>query len=638
MPPRSRTGPGRSFRVVASLWLLAIVIASYASNPDYWWYGWKLRNAVIEYSSLWARPLSTIGAGLALGLSCLLAGLTSRTVRQLGEEDPPLALAIAFSIGAAAIGLAAYLIAGSFGLSRGNAGALLLTPAAAGLAVARGEAVDLVRRYATAPWRGGWLGLLSVGFIAVLLAGSLAPDRGSDSVGQHLPFSWWLAHGGRPWTPNPYLVSYYPNLVHALQAVAFAIAGPSGASAVNPLFLLASLPLVVRIARRLSPEGKGGEPARLLFLATVPVGIYTTKAYLDVPLTTFVAGAVLFAQAWSTEGRPRDAVLSLLLSAFAVATKPHGIPLYCLVFLGLLAARRGEWRWLVAGVAVGLPWILPWPIRNTILVGNPLHPFLTETPLQEAGQQPSWIDLLKLPWHLAFEERSLMLPASGGVHLALLPFWFLVARSRRGLVLLGLTSVFVAFCYSTWPNPRYLLPALAVLSAYSGIGLTWFFEHSRATRLAGAATLAVVAAVSGAVFLAGNYRWDHRGLKDSLGVTLGLETPDDYLAREFPAYGAITFVNGELPADSVVLLEYGIFPYVYLERPVVVVHFWAQARPEVEPEAFDAFLERHRATHVFRFDDPSYDSLVPSWRTRRYGRELFREGKFVVQEVVPVER
>ena len=285
------------------------------------------------------------------------------------------------------------------------------------------------------------------------------------------PLAWliWgreLAHlhldttGGPSWKPLPVA---FTTLVAPLDQVDHGLA-PALWMAVARAGALLALALAFRLARRLG----GGGAAGVLGGLVAAVALFLTPDWFQFAAHGSEAPLAVALMLWTIErhldGRPAQAVC---LATLACLLRPELVP-----FLGLY----GLWLWraearlrpLLAGVLVLLP--LAWIGPDWIGSGMPLDGGA------QARSQPAWsLSLAEHPWLRALERvhnhAGLPLELLAAVAVAV------AALRRRPAVLvlagaaLAETGLFVAMTQAGFSgNPRYVLPAVAVLAVLAGVG------------------------------------------------------------------------------------------------------------------------------------------------------------------------
>ena len=285
------------------------------------------------------------------------------------------------------------------------------------------------------------------------------------------PLAWliWgreLAHlhldtsGGPSWKPLPVafttLVAPLDEVDHGLPPALWMAVARAGA--------LLALALAFRLARRLGGDGAAGVLGGLV----AAVALLLTPDWFQFAAHGSEAPLAVALMLWTIErhldGRPAHAVC---LATLACLLRPELVP-----FLGLY----GLWLWraearlrpLLAGVLVLLP--LAWIGPDWIGSGMPLDGGA------QARSQPAWsLSLAEHPWLRALERvhnhAGLPLELLAAVAVAVAA----VRRRPAVLVLAGAalaeTALFVAMTQAGFSgNPRYVLPAVAVLAVLAGVG------------------------------------------------------------------------------------------------------------------------------------------------------------------------
>jgi hypothetical protein len=327
--------------------------------------------------------------------------------------------------------------------------------------------------------------------IPVLLL-ALAPITHYDSLVYHLALPQAWARSGMALPQPANLFTWLPGAGEHLTALCLLLDGPRLASLFNLLLAVvlglalwdSSLRFLPRARPVLAVALCLGQP-----LVALGFGITTGEGLMT--LLLFLAfNAFLRSVTERNHQLQRSwAGVCALLSGAAVAVKPTaGLGALALALLMLWRLRgeapfRDGKLWLVLAGFFLLP-LLPWLIRNGVLMGNPIYPFglagwgphlAPASPTYHAclrqfgfSSQP-WTHWWRLPWALFFEPSRF---GAGGmlspIFLALLPalLWAPLSREMR------LTLAFLALGFLAWlcgPQVlRYLaqgLPMLALLAA-----------------------------------------------------------------------------------------------------------------------------------------------------------------------------
>lgn len=394
---------------------------------------------------------------------------------------------------------------------RFGVGAALLS----GLVFVLGLAGFLTRPFLLAILAGGLLGALSRGahfprlppigrpvrVAGVLLALVLStpvllqplyPPVDWDATSYHLAAAnlYLKAHALAVTTYLRYPV--FPQLQEMLFTLALGLVDDVAAHLVSFSLWIGCATIVFALGRRL-----GDRHAAILATALWiggPTGMTSGSiGYVDIGLAFFVGAAVLAWVAFAQEGRRRWVALSGALAGCAAATKYSG-----LFFAGALAvatlayAKRGtRVRATALFLAMAAVPALPWYLRNAIVSGDPLFPFLGRWlanrfwnaddlhrqigNLRSTGAGRSEWDALRLWDRLAFNQGLFVGPERVFSPALWIPLpVLLIARWRRPIerVLLILTSAYFVIWFLFAQEGRYLLPAVLILCLSMGLLLS----------------------------------------------------------------------------------------------------------------------------------------------------------------------
>jgi hypothetical protein len=196
------------------------------------------------------------------------------------------------------------------------------------------------------------------------LAHALAPEIQPDASSYHLGLvSEYARTGGFP--DRVGFFEMLPQGMEMLFLFAFTIGKHSAAKLVHFGFLLATVPLMLELGRRVKlPDRLTGAAAALYFCAPV-VGVSGTSGYNDAALVFFTLAALLALA-------DRSVLAAGVLAGFCYAIKMNGLLVPALAALYLVSTRRR--RALITLSAGAAAVIAPWMIRNTLAAGNPISP------------------------------------------------------------------------------------------------------------------------------------------------------------------------------------------------------------------------------------------------------------------------
>jgi hypothetical protein len=209
---------------------------------------------------------------------------------------------------------------------------------------------------------------------------------------------------------------------------------------------------------------------------------------------------------------------------------------------------------------------IPWYIKNLILTGNPVYPFVfgggtwdadmlhryvAEYQLHFDSWRTTLWGFVRLPWDLVFLLNTPGNIPIGPIFLTFLPLLLCVRRIPRQIgYLLGVSLAFIVFWFNSSPQSRFLIPILPCLSLAAAYGVEQLASVSwRWLRIAGYIVLI-------GMFLT-NIAWELMYIHtffNPFAVIAGLESRDEYLSRQLPDLYPITkYANDTLPPDAKIL-------------------------------------------------------------------------------------
>jgi hypothetical protein len=427
-------------------------------------------------------------------------------------------------------------------------------------------------RPAGIPWL--WLYTVLIGLFSLGLA--LLPPTSWDALVYHLqgPRLYLDAHRLLAVPENFYL--NWPAQVEMLFAWGMLLKGDTLAKLFHWVFWPLTAALLYALTRRAVTPHAGRWAVALW--ASVPIAAELAGvAYVDLGLTAFVLAGVYSFLRWTDSRSDGWLALSGLFIGLAMASKYTAAT--WLGFLGLLLIYHA-WRhhrqpvgWIVArtvgfAIVAGLV-VTPWLVKNWLVTGNPIYPFLFGgigwNSTREAwltwpghGYSQNPLDYLALPW-LATVLGSSGTPAFdatiGPLLLCLVPLVFLFRGRPRavnyGLALAGGQLAYLAvtiYRYIYLAETRLILPAFPLLCLAAAFALyrlpAWNRRSFRLSWIVGvvvALVLIVNLVTEARTFLAVR----------PVAPLLGLESDRDYLARRLGSYSeAMRQINDRLPAQA----------------------------------------------------------------------------------------
>jgi hypothetical protein len=390
-------------------------------------------------------------------------------------------------------------------------------------------------------------------FIAGLLAAQ-APPLSLDELAYHLavPHTWLLE--GRAIELPLLSHSYFPLGIESADLPLLAALDSSGGIASHFLHLLAAIAATLLIHRLT----KRNLFATAAIVSTPALALTAGWSLVDWPLLGITAALVLALD------EDDHATIAAAVGA-GLLTKYTFIPL---ALVALVVARR--WRPALPGLAIGSIFF----IRNLILTGNPVAPFLSANAPHVSGYRAGAF-LSDYVFDGRFLDESLgasllSLAALTAGHLA----WI--------LVIIGALLFFLA------PSSRLLIPFFAIPAARASENL----GRSRTMRII------LIIAISAQLLLVAFFV----DRTEVFSLLSGRASDDELLAKQRPSYAAVAWLNKTLPPDSRTLLIGLSESYLFTRRVRSGGNFdgtrVSKYLATPLPEALYAQLRRDGITHV----------------------------------------
>ena len=379
---------------------------------------------------------------------------------------------------------------------------------------------------------------------------ALAPETSSDAISYHLGLvAEWLRTGSLA-RPAAGFFDAIPHGLEMLFLAATALGGFTAAKLVHFAFLLATPPLMMRVADRL---GFAGRPAALLYFASPVVAMAGTSAYNDAAVAFYA-----LATFWLLlEG---ELTWAGLAAGFCYAIKMSG------GVVTLAACAYLLWRRSWSGLAMAAAMVVPWLAHSWWLSGgNPVAPMLLSifpSPAFQPATVAGWTAYVRsygVPWGERWWEATLGGARAQGLlgpGFLAAPLGLLALRwpRYRALVLAA------AVCGAGWflnAGTRFLMPA----ALFGALALGAVLPRRIAWGLALAQAVLCWPAVLDRYVPAGAWR-----LPSDLPwrAALRLEPETAYLRRKSPAFLVAEMVNRHVkPAGRV--LDLGEAPRAYTQ-------------------------------------------------------------------------
>ncbi len=494
-----------------------------------------------------------IGALLTLAVSIALGRIALRRTGAALDRDEENALG--FVLGAAILSAAVFALASAHLIYKG----VFLVGGI--LAIAAAVRLGAFRKAERAPSRlpGAWRWIFGIPFAVFLLlyvVNAMAPEMSPDGSTYHLGLvaRYYRAHGFPRITTN-----MYANLsqgVEMLFLFAWAFGRHSAASLVHLGFLVALTGMMFSYGRRFGHPVAGGAAALFVFLSPV-AGVDATNAYNDVALAAVLFALFYLLQIWLADRIAMLAIPIGLLAGFGYGVKYTAflaVP-YALGVMGLALwrGRKPLVRPLMMTGVCAAVMIVPWMLKNWVIVRNPVSPFLNRVfpnPYVHVSLEREWSEYLR---HYGMEDRR-QIPLAvtvrgdivGGVLgplFLLLPLALGGLRNAEGRRLL-VPGVLFALPYAANIGTRFLLPPLPFWSLAMALALS-FWRPLLAILVLSHALLSWPNILKR---YCARYAWrlDAVPWREALRVT----SEDQWLTEKYQAYSIARLIETDVPAGG----------------------------------------------------------------------------------------
>lgn len=475
--------------------------------------------------------------------------------------------------------------------------------------------------------RNGVVILLGLAFLS-----ALAPPTAWDALTYHLA-------GPKLYLQSGQIISYpqnhflgFPQGVQMLYLWLMILARPQAAALLHWCFGVLALLLVLGLAERAGRPAAGLIAAAALLVSGSLWGEFSWP-YNDLALMAYALAALTVIGIWDrTDERRRSDLLALagVFTGLALGTKytAAGVAIGLGVLVLWLSRRDGFLRLVGAGgmvSVVALVVLAPWLIKNALLDGNPLSPFMWGTSAFDRFDQWYYLrpgtglgvlSLLFAPVQATVMGSAQVAPygaSSGALVLALLPLAF-VGRRRRSDAERRMIARLLIFClppYLIWlaglatswylTQTRLLFPIFPMLALVGGLGLDGLRDADFQPDPGRLLRLVVLIVLTVALFNTslGFIR------ADRLRVTFGMQSEEDYLAQAMGVdYLAMQQVNA-LPQEAKVLLLWEPRTF-YCERTCtpdsLINQWWHDRQLEPDPHTIADGWREQGVTHVLISD------------------------------------
>lgn len=480
--------------------------------------------------------------------------------------------------------------------------------------------------------------------LVLALIAAVAPPIAKDALLYHFALPKAYVWQGVNWFIEGNIASYialgtemHTTWAMLLGNIVSPRAGEAAAGATTFFFFAILLSVVFGWSRELGVSRVLSLIATLT-VATIPTAYHVASSgYIDLSLALYVTLAGYALTRWWTDQNWRWTLLVAIFLGAALSVKLTTVFAFAaVVLIVLIRARASTSAGKVAGLGFASLFLAaaiasPWYIRTWMATGSPVFPFYMSI---WPGQADGWdvarsnlfqamnaqyggVDTTKLNYLTAPVRVSVTAqPEQAANYDGVLGPAFLIglpllvyALWKPGLaveikIMAGVAAVMYLFWLFTSEQLRYLLPivpmlAIAIAAATEKIG----------GRVARVAQVSLVAAsVCGLLTIAA---WFSQ--KAPLGVVLGGESRDEYLARNLDYYPYYQEINESAPPDAKVWLINMRRDTYYIDRPVVSDYLFedwtlrkmlweARSTQELKADAASLGVQYIMTRHDFLFD------------------------------------
>jgi hypothetical protein len=298
---------------------------------------------------------------------------------------------------------------------------------------------------------------------------------------------WWDLITMRPASPIEFAVRYfarypviqpttYPPLLHVVEGLVFAIAGPSPyvARAIVLVTGIATGLYTMQWGRRWIAPPAGWAGAMLGFVPGILT--WSNAVMLNMPATALGLASIYYIRRWLESARTKHLALSVGLMAAVLVTYYPGAVAFAVIAAFAISRRRAirvdrKLIWVGAAiVAACVPLLIA-------IVFSPVHTARHLPSLAFLTQASTWI----LYWWILPQVMGwplLALSLAGAVAGLLTPRW----RSEAALLATWFGALIVVLSLQPARDPRYLLLAAPALVLAAAVGIAAIAERWRAPR------------------------------------------------------------------------------------------------------------------------------------------------------------
>lgn len=416
---------------------------------------------------------------------------------------------------------------------------------------------------------------------ALYLINALAPELEPDARAYHLGLtSEYVRLGG-----FPSRVGFYEMLPQGFEMLfvpAFAFGRHSAARLVHCAFLLATVPLMLRIGRRLELPGGVVLAAAVLYFCAPMTGITGTSAYTDAGGVFFTLATFYLLLVWRDTRDVRYLALAGITAGFCYAIKFPGGLVAVLAVVFVVAGERGiRARQLALLIGPALAVAAPWILRDLIMTGNPVAPLFNRFfpnpyfhPSMDRNLEAalgSWWGVP--PWRVPYELviGGTFAGTMGPVFFAL-PLGLLALRKRAGR-LCWMVATLLALPWFWNTGARFLMPALPFLAMALALAMAIALPRQALWACVAVQAVACWPQIFGLYHR--EYTW--RLERIPWRAALRIQPEQDYLSSVLPAYHVARLLQDNTKPGERIFSLISV-PTAYTDREVL--EFWHSAQAD----------------------------------------------------------
>lgn len=359
--------------------------------------------------------------------------------------------------------------------------------------------------------------LVSILIVAGLV--SLSPPIKNDTLYYHLGLpKLWAIDGG---------IKFYPFIAFSTTALNCEVSLTPISSFVSPeaaqFFIFLTGIMIMMLLGTLFNK-LTGQSHFLAYIALGAVSFFITSitdVKSDYLATGFALTAFVFYADYLENGRPKSIILTGILAGLAASTKANAI-IFAFAMFATMVISRHRFKDIIGFAVAAFIFSSPWYIKAYVTTGNPFYPLFNNY-----FNSPYWSDLFNSFNKAASvdsERQSLINFITAPFRLVYLPDIF---RGRLGplpIIALPLLAFFkdipevikkglwislfyFVLWYIAWPNARYLMPIVPILTLAAAFAIYRSFAYGKATKIAVLTSITLLVALSGVqVFRDGLFR------------------------------------------------------------------------------------------------------------------------------------